>query len=51
MSLKVVVEHSYSLLMVRLKELFVGMICCSCALPQYFTRAMLIGERRVTQNY
>ena len=30
-----------------LRELFAGMIMSSCTLPQYFTRAMLIGELAV----
>ena len=46
----VVVEQRSALLIVRLKELLVGMMSFSCALPQYLTRAMLMGDFMVTEN-
>ena len=48
-SVSVVREHNSLLFMVRDSELFVGMILYSSALPQYLTRAMLIGERSLTK--
>ena len=48
-SVTVVIEQSYSLLIVRLSELLVGIISCSCALPQYLTSAMFIGDFSLTK--
>ena len=50
-SVTVVVEHSCSLLIVKLRELLEGMMSWSCAFPQYFTKAILIGDFSLTLNY